>query len=109
MPDGRGSATVNWTTEPMLDFRRFKEAIVSYGMHSPFVKQMFNLWLACNRILPKVRTELVIGILEPSPQLQWSTWFSEEAKILEQWSKARGREISQDQVLGEGDYATTER
>ena len=36
-------------------------------------------------------------------------WFREEAKITEQWTKARGREISQDQILGAGDDATIEK
>ena len=92
----------------MLDLRRFKDAIVSYGIHLPFVKQMLNSWLVCNRIIPKDWIELVKGVLEPGPQLQWSTWFREEAKIIEQQSKARGMEISQDQILGEGDYAAVE-
>ena len=35
-------------------------------------------------------------------------WFREESKIIKQWSKARGREISQDQILG-GEYATIKR
>ena len=51
---------------------------------------------------------MVKDVLEPAHQLKWSTWFREEAKIIEQWNKARGREISQDQILG-GDYATIER
>ena len=93
----------------MLYLRRFKEAIVSYGMHSPFVKQMLNLRSVCNTIIPKDWIDLVKGVLEPGPQLQWSTWFREEAKTIEQWSKSRDREIFQDQILGEGDYATIER
>ena len=32
-----------------------------------------------------------------------------EAKNIEQWSKSRGRKISKDQLLGEGEYATVER
>ena len=93
----------------MLDLRRFKEARVLYGMHSTFVRQVLNLWSVCNRIIPKPCIELVKGALEPSPQLQWSMWFREEAKIIEQWSKASSREISQDQILGKGDYITIER
>ena len=58
---------------PMLDLRRVKEAIVSYGMHSPFVKQMLNLWSVCNRIITKHWIEFVKGFLEPGLQLQWST------------------------------------
>ena len=52
---------------------------------------------------------MVKGFLESGPQLQWNMWFREEFKIIEQRSKARGMEISQDQILGEGDYATIER
>ena len=77
-------------------------------MYSPFVKQMLNSWSVCNRIFPKGWVDLVKGVLEPGQRLQWSTLFK-EAKIIEQWSKTRGREISQDQILGEGDYATIER
>lgn len=47
-------------------------------------------------------------MLESGLQLQWSTWFKEEAKTIEQKSKARTMEISQHQLLGV-DYATTER
>ena len=92
----------------MLYLRRFKEVIVSYGTHSPFVKQMLNLWSICNTIIPKDWKELVEAVLEPSPQMQWNTWFREDSKMIEQWSKARSSEISQDQILG-GDYATIER
>ena len=52
---------------------------------------------------------MVKGVSEPGPQLQCRVWFKEKYKIIEQWSKARGREISQDQILGEGDYATIEK
>ena len=36
-------------------------------------------------------------------------WLREEPKTIEHQSKARGKEISQDQLLEEGDYATVER
>ena len=44
LPNGRGSFTDNWTPVPMLDLRRFKEARVSYGIPSPYMKQMLNSW-----------------------------------------------------------------
>ena len=53
----------------MLDSRRFKEAIISYGMNSPFVKQMLNPWSPCNRIIPQDWRDLVTAVLEPSLQL----------------------------------------
>ena len=83
--------------------------IAPYGMHSLFVKQMLNSWSICKRIIPKDWIDLVKSVLKPGPQLQWITWFGEEAKTIEQWSKARSMEISQDQLLGERDYATVER
>ena len=78
-------------------------------MFSSFVKQVLNLWSVCNRIIPKDWIDLVKRILEPGPQLQCRTWFREEAKIIEQQNKTKGREISKDQMLKEGDYATIER
>ena len=102
-------AEANWTPVPMLDLRRFKESIVSYGMHSPFVKQTLNIWSVCNRIILKDLFELVNNVLDPIPQIQWSTWLREASNIIEQWSKPRGIEISQDQIFGEEDYSTVEQ
>lgn len=36
----QGYAEVNWNPVEMLDLKRFKEVVISLGMHSPFVKQM---------------------------------------------------------------------
>ena len=36
-------------------------------MHSPFVKQMLNLWSNCNRIIPKDWTDMVIAVAEADP------------------------------------------
>ena len=55
---------------PMLDLMRFKETIVSYGMHLPFVKEMLNLWSVCNRIIPEDWIELDKGVLDSGPELQ---------------------------------------
>ena len=60
------------------------------------------------RIIPKDWIELVKDVLEHGPQSQYSMWFREKARIIEQQNKARGREISQDQILG-GDNAIIER
>ena len=81
-----------------LDLKRFKEVIASYGMYSPFTKQILNLQSLCNRIISKDWIDLAKAVLEPGSQLQWSIWFRDEAKTIEQWSKARGMEISQDQL-----------
>ena len=70
---------------------------------------MLNSWSVCNRIIPKDQKELVKGVKEPDPQLQQCLQLREEAKFIEQWSKAISRGISQDQILGQRDYATIER
>ena len=55
--------------------------IVSYGMHSPIVKQMLNSLSVCNRFIPKDWIDLVKAVLEPGSQLQWDTWFRDEANV----------------------------
>ena len=36
----------------MLEIRRVKEAIVTYGIYSPSIKQMLNSWSSCNCAYP---------------------------------------------------------
>ncbi|XP_052568117.1 endogenous retrovirus group K member 10 Gag polyprotein-like [Peromyscus californicus insignis] len=96
-----------WAPIEMLDLRRFKEAIVSYGMHSPYVKQMLNSWSAYNRIVPQDWWELAQAVLEPSQRLQWLTWFKDEAKNIEKQWRDKGIQVCQDQLIG-GQYASAQ-
>lgn len=51
-PDDRqpqGYVKVNCSPVGMLDLRRLKEAVISYGMYSPYVKWMLNSWATWNR------------------------------------------------------------
>ncbi|KAL6092360.1 hypothetical protein STEG23_021666 [Scotinomys teguina] len=66
------------------DFKNMKEAIVTYGIHSTYVKQMLNSWSTSNRIIPDDWHQLTSAVLEYSQQLQWKSWFREEARNLEQ-------------------------
>lgn len=50
----------------MLDLR-FKEATISYGIHSLFVKQMSNSWATQNKIIPQYWKNLVTAVLESGP------------------------------------------
>lgn len=63
----------HWNPVEMLDLRRFKEAIVSYGMHLPFKKWMLNLRATRNRILPQDWKDLFTAVLEAGLHLQWRT------------------------------------
>lgn len=56
----------------MLDLKTFKEAIVSYVLHSPFVRKMLNSWATQSRIIPKDWTDLITAVLGSAPQLQWN-------------------------------------
>ena len=108
-PISQDCAIAIWTPVEILDLRRFKEATVSNGTYTPFVKQMLNSWSTCNRIIPRNYGDLLKTGLVPGPQLQWTTWSKKESKIIEQWSRAKGVEMSQDQLLREGDYADVQR
>lgn len=79
---------------PKLDLKRFNEAIVSYSMHSPFVKQMLNLSSVCKIIIPKDWLEMFNGVLGPISRIATSILFREEATIIEQCSKSRSMVIS---------------
>lgn len=35
---------INWNPVEMLYLKRLKEAVVPYGMHTPFMKQMLDSW-----------------------------------------------------------------
>ena len=52
---------------------------------------------------------LVSAILEAGPQLKDRTWWREETGALEQWGRARGHEIFQDEINGENQYADFQR
>ena len=54
----------------MIDLRWFKEAMISYRTHSPYVKQILNNWATQNRIIPQDWKRLITAILETGPQLQ---------------------------------------
>ena len=70
--------TEEFKGEPMpalhYKVREEQEVMVSYGMYSPFVKQVLNSWSTCNRIITQDRKDLVTAALEPHLQLQWRTW-----------------------------------
>ncbi|XP_052576061.1 limb region 1 protein homolog isoform X1 [Peromyscus californicus insignis] len=87
------------------DFKNIKEAVVTYGIHSTYIRQMLNSWSTSHRIIPDDWHQLISAVLEYSQQLQWKSWLREEAKNLEQQGKIRGFVISQDQILGEGCFA----
>ena len=43
---------IGWHSIEMIDLRYFKEAMISYGMYIPYVKQILNNWTTQNKIIP---------------------------------------------------------
>lgn len=64
-----------WHLIEMLDLSHYKEVGVSYGMYSPYVKQIVRNWDTQNRIIPQDWKGLVTVASEAGPQLQW--WMEE--------------------------------
>lgn len=88
-----------------IGFEEIKVSVISYGIASTYVKKMWNSWSAQNRIIPQDWKDMTTAILEHDSYLQWQSWWKEEVKVIEQWNQDRGTDISQDQLLGEGQYA----
>ncbi|KAL6061183.1 hypothetical protein STEG23_011259, partial [Scotinomys teguina] len=84
--DTHAEPYVTHTLQPISirDIKNMKEAIVTYGIYSTYVKQMLNSWSTSNRIVPDDWHQLTSAVLEYSQQLQWKSWLREEARNLEQ-------------------------
>ena len=89
----------------MSNLNHFKEAIVSYGLHSSFVKEMLNNWATQHRVIPQDWKGLVLAVLEAGQQLQCLLWWRHKATKLAQHNLARAMNVTKDQLLGEGCYA----
>lgn len=80
--------------------------MVAFGMHSLFVRQMLNSWPSGYSTNWR---DLVTAVLKPGPQLQQRTWWKDEARTTGQRSRVTGIKISQNQILGEDNYADVQR
>ena len=65
---------------------------------------MVKMLASSNKVTPQDWTQLISAVLENGPQLLWRCYFKEENWILEQHEKAKGLEISLDQILGKELY-----
>lgn len=80
----QGYVQINWKPPDMPDLKRLKGAVVAYGMPSPYVRQILNLWATQNRVIPQECEGPMAAILEASSQLLWLTWWRKEATAMEQ-------------------------
>lgn len=72
-------------------------------MHSSFEKQILTSWAIRSRTIPQDWKDMAKTILP----LPWFSWWRKEKETAPQ-NKARGRDISKDQLLGEGLFAKIE-
>ena len=63
----------------MLDLKHFKIAVVLYGLHSPFVKEMLSNWAMQHGVILQDLKGLVSAVLEVGHQLQWLSWWRQKA------------------------------
>lgn len=57
---------LTWSPIEMLELKHFKEAVLLYGLHSSFVKEMLSNWDMQHRVIPKDWKGLVSAVLEAS-------------------------------------------
>jgi hypothetical protein len=62
-------------------------------------------WAIKNRIIPQDWKDMARAILEPASNLQWFPWWRNKEREIARQSRARGRKISTEQLLGEGRFA----
>lgn len=55
---------ITWSPREMSNLKHFKESVVSYSMHSPFVKQILSNWVTPDRIIPEDWKRLMSVVLE---------------------------------------------
>ena len=72
-------------------------------VHLPYLKQMLNSWATQYTIIPQDWKDLATAIVAATPQ------WKEEARTREEQNGARVIDISQDQILGEGQYSDSLR
>ena len=104
----KGVVAYQWEQICMKDLKGIKEAVVSYGMHSPYVKQLMESWAMNNRVTPKDWEQLISAVLENTSQLEWRALCREEAKALELQGLKKGYKAPQDKILGLDLYADPE-
>ena len=94
-----------WEPIRMNDLKEFKQAIVNYGLHSSFVREMLKSWALSSRATPQDWNQLTSAVLENRPLWHFKCLFKQEARLLQQQESAKGIEVSLDQILGEGPYS----
>ena len=65
----------------MSNLKEIQQAIVSYGLHSPFVRELVKTWALSTKAISDDWLQLISAILENGPQLILKCYWREEAKV----------------------------
>lgn len=79
-----------------------------FGMHVPFGQQTLTSWATKNSTIPQDWKGMAKAGLQPASRIQCFSWWREEEKDIACENRARGRETSKDQLLGEGCFTEIE-
>ncbi|XP_035296233.1 endogenous retrovirus group K member 113 Gag polyprotein-like [Cricetulus griseus] len=101
----QGQTAYTWQPTQLKDLRHIKESVVSYGLHSPYVKQLLHSWATFNRVTPADWVGLASAVLDNSCLIEWRALFREEAGILERQAARDGVDAPLQKILGEGIYS----
>ena len=74
----------------MNNLKAIKQAIVTYGLHSTFVREMVKTQDSSIKPTEHNWLQLVSAVLDDGTQLMFKGYLQEKAKILEQQGKAKG-------------------
>ena len=88
----------------MNDLKEIKQAVVTYGLNSSFVRKMVKTWASSIKSMLHNWLQLVSAVLGDRSQQMYKCYFWEEAKILAQQGKAKALETSQDQIQAQAIY-----
>lgn len=72
-----GCDAIMWRPIEKIDLMHFKEAIIPYKVHSPYVKQILIIGLP-KIVIPQDWKGFITAVPEASQRLQWLTWWREE-------------------------------
>ena len=80
-PDAQGHIIPQYGSINLLHTQQMKRAIIMYGLHSPFTKELLNAVASSigNFILYNWRV-LIKALLKPGEYLQWTMWFQDIAR-----------------------------
>ncbi|ERE68969.1 Retroviral nucleocapsid protein Gag containing protein [Cricetulus griseus] len=101
----QGQVAYVWQPIQLKDLTRIKESVVSYGLHSPYVKKLLHSWATFNTVTPTDWVTLVSAVLENSCQIQWKSLIREEGKLLEGQTIKDGYDTPLEKILGKDIYA----